>query len=391
MIINFIKLRELFFNLAAKPENSSGRIHPEEPCPLRTVYQRDRDRIIHSKAFRRLKFKSQVFFANTNDLYRTRLTHTIEVSQIARTIACNLGLNVDLCEAVALSHDLGHSPFGHTGEEKLNQLLMNIGGFNHNIQTVKLVTRLERQYLAFFGLNLASETLEGIFKHNGPFDCKGEINSIFRSEITLIGGCKHYPTLEAQVASLSDDIAYCAHDISDAFESRVLTASDLRKAPFFSDFLTNDRNIMKNIPEDLIVAQACRNLIKFLVNDLIDQTKDRLNLITERSLSKKEFSNELQVSFSRETTIRIKNLKQFLFDNFYRSSTINLMREKAEEVIEKLFKHYIKNYDNLPNSWKENPYYLSFTDEEYKRLNLVGDFIGGMTDKYALDIYEKIN
>ena len=383
-------MRELFFNLAAKPEKSFGRMFSEKPCPLRTVFQRDRDRIIHSKAFRRLKFKSQVFFANTNDLYRTRLTHTIEVSQIARTIAFNLGLNLDLCEAIALSHDLGHPPFGHTGEEVLNELMLRAGGFNHNLQTLKIVSRLERQYSSFYGLNLTRETLEGILKHNGPFDCEEEIKNMLRTEITFIGDSSLYPTLESQVASIADDIAYCSHDIFDAYESEILTLSDLRCSPFFSDFLIEKNSLERNVPEDIMVAQACRDLIKELVNDVIEETKEKLNLMNKEQISDKALYEKPKVSFSIDTNLKVNNLKKFLFENFYRSSVINVMRKKGEEVITKLFMHYTKNYNSLPETMRGNPHYLSFSDLECRKLNLVGDFISGMTDKYALDIYEKI-
>ena len=383
-------MRELFFNLAAKPEKSSGRMFSEKPCPLRTVFQRDRDRIIHSKAFRRLKFKSQVFFANTNDLYRTRLTHTIEVSQIARTIAFNLGLNLDLCEAIALSHDLGHPPFGHTGEEVLNELMLGVGGFNHNLQTLKIVTRLERQYSSFYGLNLTCETLEGIFKHNGPFDCEKEISNMLETEINFIGDPGIHPTLESQVASIADDIAYCSHDIFDAYESEILTLADLRSSPFFSDFLVEKNEQEKNVPEEIMVAQACRDLIKELVNDVIEETKNKLNLFNREPISDKALYEKPKVSFSIDTNLKVNNLKKFLFDNFYRSSVINVMRKKGEEVIIKLFDHYTKNHNSLPEKLTKNPHYFSFSDFECRKLNLVADFISGMTDKYALDIYEKI-
>ncbi len=382
-------MRELFFNLAAKPEKSFGRIFSEKPCPLRTVFQRDRDRIIHSKAFRRLKFKSQVFFANTNDLYRTRLTHTIEVSQIARTLAFNLGLNLDLCEAIALSHDLGHPPFGHTGEEILNELMVNEGGFNHNLQALKIVTRLERQYPSFHGLNLTYETLEGIFKHNGPFECDEKIKNMFETEITFTGDSSLYPSLEAQVASIADDIAYCSHDISDAYESQILSLSDLRNSPFFSDFLI-ESNRQKNIPENIIVAQACRDLIKELVSDVIEETKAKINFFNQKKRPDKNLFEQSKVSFSIDTNLKVNKLKKFLFDNFYRSSVINVMRKKGEKVILKLFNYYKENFNDLPDSLTKNPHYFLFSDLESRKINLVGDFISGMTDKYALDIYEKI-
>ena len=229
-------------NIAADPNKSLGRVHKEEPCSIRSIFQRDRDRIIHSKSFRKLQNKSQVFFSTTNDIFRTRLTHTIEVSQIARTIANVLGLNIDLCETVALAHDLGHPPFGHTGEERLNSLMQEIGGFDHNFQTLKVVTILERQYYNFYGLNLCFESLDGIVKHNGPISENNKMIKVFWDENISLGGdrgidLKLLPSLEAQVASLSDDIAYCAHDISDGHEAGILSLMSLKSAPFFQEFL----------------------------------------------------------------------------------------------------------------------------------------------------------
>ena len=218
----------MFFNLAAKPEKSSGRMFREKPCPLRTVFQRDRDRIIHSKAFRRLKFKSQVFFANTNDLYRTRLTHTIEVSQIARTIARMLVLDEDLSEVIALAHDLGHTPFGHAGEEALNKSMLDYGGFDHNAQTLRIITLLEKKYFSFDGLNLTWETLEGIVKHNGPLEKNHlpfAIQDYLKNGMNL--EIETWCGPEAQVAALSDDIAYFSHDFEDGVRANFFTLEEI--------------------------------------------------------------------------------------------------------------------------------------------------------------------
>ena len=259
-------------NIASDPNKSLGRVYREAPCSIRSPFQRDRDRIIHSKAFRKLQNKSQVFFSTTNDIFRTRLTHTLEVSQIARTIANHLNLNIDLCETIALAHDLGHPPFGHTGEERLNSLTHEIGGFDHNFQTLKVVTILERQYSNFYGLNLCFESLDGIVKHNGPVDDKNKIIRAFWDQNIFVGKIRaRYlslsPSLEAQVASLSDDIAYCAHDIADGYEAGILSYESLKNSPFFGDFLVSEPMFEDSI--SLSVAQACRDLIRFLVNDLI--------------------------------------------------------------------------------------------------------------------------
>ena len=234
-------------------------MYQEDPCAIRSIFQRDRDRIIHSKAFRKLQNKSQVFFSTTNDIFRTRLTHTIEVSQIARTIANHLSLNIDLCETIALAHDLGHPPFGHSGEESLNSLMDEVGGFDHNLQTLKVVTILERQYAQFSGLNLCFESLDGIVKHNGPIGDNNKMITVFWNENISLGGdrgidLKLLPSLEAQVASLSDDIAYCAHDISDGHEAGILSLMSLQRAPFFQEFLCLKQSF--EVPVSLSVAQG---------------------------------------------------------------------------------------------------------------------------------------
>jgi dGTPase len=372
-------------NVASDPKNSLGRVHQEQLCSLRSVFQRDRDRIIHSKSFRKLQNKSQVFFSTTNDIFRTRLTHTIEVSQIARTIANNLELNADLCETIALAHDLGHPPFGHTGEETLNSLMKEVGGFDHNFQTLKVVTILEKQYQEFNGLNLSFESLDGIVKHNGPVDKEFKKIKIFWDENISIGDLTSLPSLEAQVASLADDIAYCAHDIADGHEAGILSYSALKQSPFFAQFLDLDRSV-----EDLaslIVAKGCRCLIKYLVNDLISQSRENICSYKGR---KSDLNISALIKFSTDTIKKVVELKKFLFKNLYRSKEVNLMRDKAERVVTALFKHYLKSLDEVPTSFLNNNYYSTFKTLNYKKLNLVGDFIASMTDKEALEIFEKV-
>ena len=378
-------------NLASDPNRSLGRVHKEKPCTIRSIFQRDRDRIIHSKAFRKLQNKSQVFFSTTNDIFRTRLTHTIEVSQIARTIANHLGLNIDLCETIALAHDLGHPPFGHTGEERLNNLMKEVGGFDHNFQTLKLVTILERQYVKFSGLNLCFESLDGIVKHNGPIGEKNRAIRLFWDQNIALGKgrAKHqlslFPSLEAQVASLSDDIAYCAHDIADGHEARILSYANLKNSPFFGEFLLSDKTSERS--DLLSVAQGCRDLIRYLVDDLISQTYDNINNI-QKSTTDMKISN--LIAFSSETAKKVVELKKYLFKNLYRSEEINLMRGQAEEVVNALFEYYFENLDNVPPSLKENKYYLKFKSFRHRKLNLVGDFIASMTDKEALETFDQI-
>ena len=378
-------------NIATDPNKSLGRVHQEKPCAIRSIFQRDRDRIIHSKAFRKLQNKSQVFFSTTNDIFRTRLTHTIEVSQIARTIANHLSLNIDLCETVALAHDLGHPPFGHTGEERLNNLMQEVGGFDHNFQTLKLVTILERQYMKFSGLNLCFESLDGIVKHNGPIDKKNKTIRLFWDENIALGegsGMHHlslFPSLEAQVASLSDDIAYCAHDIADGHEAGILSYVNLRSSPFFGEFLMSEQT--KQYNDSLLVAQGCRDLIRYLVNDLIFQAQKNIKDL-QKNASGTKTSN--LIAFSSGTLKKVVELKKYLFKNLYRSEEINFMRSQAEEVVNTLFEYYFDNLDNIPLSFMDNKYYSKFESFRHRKLNLVGDFIASMTDKEALETFDQI-
>ena len=377
--------------IASDPNKSKGRVHEEKPCAIRSIFQRDRDRIIHSKAFRKLQNKSQVFFSTTNDIFRTRLTHTIEVSQISRTIANHLGLNIDLCETVALAHDLGHPPFGHTGEERLNNLMQEVGGFDHNFQTLKTVTVLERQYVKFSGLNLCFESLDGIVKHNGPIDGKNKPVSLFWDENIALGessGERYlslFPSLEAQVASLSDDIAYCAHDIADGHEAGILSYENLTTSPFFGEFLVSEQPREYHV--SLSVAQGCRDLIRYLVNDLIFQTQKNIkDLQTNASNTK----NSNLIAFSSGTVKKVVALKKYLFKNLYRSEEINFMRSQAEEIVNTLFEYYLENLDDIPLSFIENKYYSKFESFRDRKLNLVGDFIASMTDKEALETFGQI-
>ena len=378
-------------NIASDPNKSLGRVHREAPCSIRSPFQRDRDRIIHSKAFRKLQNKSQVFFSTTNDIFRTRLTHTLEVSQIARTIANHMRLNIDLCETIALAHDLGHPPFGHTGEERLNSLIHEIGGFDHNFQTLKVVTILERQYSNFYGLNLCFESLDGIVKHNGPVDDKNKIIKAFWDQNIFVGKINaRYlslsPSLEAQVASLSDDIAYCAHDIADGYEAGILSYESLKNSPFFGEFLVSEPLFEDSI--SLSVAQACRDLIRFLVNDLISCSSKNIEGLQKNAA---DINTPNQIAFSSDTVKKILELKSYLFKNLYRSQEINSMRSQAGGVVNALFEHYFDNFDRIPALFLENEYYSKFKNSKHRKLNLLGDFIASMTDKEALETFDRIS
>ena len=347
-------------NIASDPNKSLGRVYQEDPCSIRSIFQRDRDRIIHSKAFRKLQNKSQVFFSTTNDIFRTRLTHTIEVSQIARTIANHLSLNIDLCETIALAHDLGHPPFGHSGEESLNSLMDEVGGFDHNLQTLKVVTILERQYAQFSGLNLCFESFDGIVKHNGPIGDNNKMITVFWNENISLGGdrgidLKLLPSLEAQVASLSDDIAYCAHDISDGYEAGILSLMSLQRAPFFQEFLCLKQSF--EVPVSLSVAQGCRDLIKYLVNDLIEHSRDNIRNLYKNPA---RMSTANLIDFSPDTTKKVLELKKYLFKNLYRSMEINFMRREAEGVLKVVFGPFFNSLDDIPKLHSEKSYYSRF-------------------------------
>ena len=372
-------------SLASNPNNSLGRVYEEEPCRLRSVFQRDRDRIIHSNAFRKLQNKSQVFFSTTNDTFRTRLTHTIEVSQIARTIATILNLNADLCETVALAHDLGHPPFGHTGEESLNMLMKEVGGFDHNLHTLKVVTILEKQYVNFNGLNLSFESLDGIVKHNGPIISGQSETKLFWDQNIALGDLTLFPSLEAQVASLSDDIAYCSHDIADGYRAGILSYNELKKSPFFGDFLSTNETF-ENM-EALSVSQGCRELIKYLVNDLINNSLKNINDVVINT-SNINLSN--QIKFSVDASKKVVELKKYLFKNLYRSKEVNLIRNKAECIVRALFKYYFNRLSDVPKHFLENSYYSKLKTSNQKKLKIVGDFIACMTDKEALETFEEI-
>ena len=366
-------------------------MHQEAPCSIRSIFQRDRDRIIHSKAFRKLQNKSQVFFSTTNDIFRTRLTHTLEVSQIARTIANHLGLNIDLCETIALAHDLGHPPFGHTGEEILNSLMYDIGGFDHNLQTLKIIMVLERQYSNFYGLNLCFESLDGIIKHNGPIDDKNTMIKAFWDENVLLGKVRarylsRSPSLEAQVASLSDDIAYCAHDIADGYEAGILSYESLKNCPFFGGLLVSEPQLGDSV--SLLVAQGCRDLIKYLVNDLISHSLKNLKHLPKNA-AYRNMPN--QIKFSSDTMKKVVELKEYLFKSLYRSKEINSMRNEAERVVSALFDYHFENLDTIPVSFLENKYYTKFKNFRQRKLHIVGDFIASMTDKEALETFNRIS
>ncbi|MFC1753457.1 deoxyguanosinetriphosphate triphosphohydrolase [Thermoproteota archaeon] len=363
---------------AMKEELSRGREHEDSKThPYRSIYQRDRDRIIHSAAFRRLEYKTQVFVYNEGDYYRTRLTHTIEVSQIARTIANVLGLNEYLVEAIALAHDLGHPPFGHEGEEELNKLMRNHGGFNHNIQTLRTVELLEQRYPKFRGLNLTWETREGIAKHNTTYD-KIVAKKIERFEP------KKLPTLEAQVVDLADEIAYNNHDLDDGLTSKLINESDLEKLQLWKKANNHIQKNYGNISEKMRKYQHIRFLINYLVNDVITQSQKNLARLKINSVDDARNAKQKTIAFSDDVRSKLVPLRSFLLDKFYHHYRVVRMANKARRFIGDLFEIFTKNTKALPNDFQKH---IKTKEDQYL---IVCDYISGMTDRYALNEHKKL-
>jgi len=359
---------------AMKSYDTRGRAYKEKGHPYRSVYQRDRDRIIHSAAFRRLEYKTQVFVNHEGDYYRTRLTHTIEVAQIARTIAAALRLNVDLTEAIALAHDLGHTPFGHSGEDALNELMIKFGGFNHNLHGLRVVDLLEERYPDFPGLNLCWEVREGIIKHSSAFDKSVKIKSLAPEEM---------PTLETQVVDIADEIAYDNHDLDDGITSGLLKETTLEKLPIWNKISKEtDKKYAKILPEKrkyLII----RSLIDLQVTDLIQETERIITKLKFKTCSQvKRFDTKI-VSFSKQVRDLRKPLRQCLMENLYNHYRVIRMSNKAKRFIQELFSLYLTNPRQLPPHIQKN-----IPADGVRRV--ICDYIAGMTDRYALDEYKKL-
>ena len=374
---NYIKEFEdrYLASYAMKSRKSRGRAYREKEHPYRSCYQRDRDRIIHSAAFRRLEYKTQVFVNHEGDYYRTRLTHTLEVSQIARTIASGLRLNADLVEAIALAHDLGHTPFGHSGEEALNELMLDFGGFNHNLQGLRIVDALEERYPEFPGLNLSWEVREGIVRHSSLYDESVEIEE-FKSD--------KMPALETQVVDIADEIAYNNHDIDDGLTSGLLDETGLKKVKLWN---MADKSVSARYPKlktQLKKYQIIRLLLDMQVTDLLEETKKRIKKAKVRTLDDCRSLDCKVVAFSREMEGLRLPLRDFLMQNLYRNYRVVRMSNKAKRFIKELFEVYLNNPEQLP--WETN---LRIKKGENTR-RVICDYIAGMTDRYALDEYKKL-
>ncbi len=364
------------------PIRSRGRYYFEKKSKFRSAYQRDRDRIIHSTAFRRLKHKTQVFVNTTGDHYRTRITHSLEVAQISRTLAKCFNLNEDLCETLSLAHDLGHTPFGHAGEEALNECMENYGGFDHNIQTVRIVTLLEKKYYKFKGLNLSFETLDGLIKHNGPVFDLTKYNNIlgvnfFKNKIKF----NENSYLESQIASISDDIAYNSHDLEDGLKANLFKIEDLTNIPILSDIIKKQKKMINFKNKELIIRQIVREIINQMVEDIIQNTKKNIKknkLKKPKDVIKIPYAT---VCFSSNMSLFDFSIKEFLREKMYYSKNVLKKTNQGKKIIKYLFMKIKKN----PEKYIKSDYFNKSAKERS-----ISDFIAGMTDRYAINLYNQI-
>ncbi|QKV17747.1 deoxyguanosinetriphosphate triphosphohydrolase [Oricola thermophila] len=379
---------------ATCPEKSRGRFVDEPRSRTRTEFQRDRDRIVHSTAFRRLKHKTQVFFSHEGDHYRTRLTHTIEVSQIARALARAFRLDEDLAEAVALVHDFGHTPFGHTGEDVLNELMADYGGFDHNAQALRVVTKLERRYAEFDGLNLTWETLEGLVKHNGPLE-DPETGRGTRGPVppTILNYCAlhdleidRHAGLEAQLAAISDDIAYNTHDIDDGLRAGLLNFDMLREVTLAREILDEVDRLYPGLDDSRRGHETTRRLITRMVEDVIARTTQNLSELEPTSVEDIYRAGRTMAEFSPEMASLERELKDFMFANMYRHPDVMRVRAQAEEIVRGLFAAFMAQPEKMGGHWSEQ---LSQVDEP-ALARRVADYLAGMTDTFALSEHRRL-
>jgi dGTPase len=376
---------------------SRGRFHDEPPSASRSAFRRDADRIIHSTAFRRLKHKTQVFVFHEGDHYRTRLSHTLEVTQIARALARSLGLDEDLAEALALAHDLGHPPFGHAGERALDACLADFGGFDHNAQTLRVVTAIERRYPAFDGLNLSWETLEGIVKHNGPLtDTEGNATGKYREsgvpKIIADYNAAHdlalwsHASAEAQVAAIADDIAYDAHDLDDGLRADLFSLADLAEVPVIGGLLRDVREQYPGIDPARLTHELVRRLIGRLIEDVMAESVRRLGAAAPTSADEVRAAGAAMVAFSAMMASTDRAIKAFLWTNMYRHPRVIAVMTDAEEVVRALFARFFVQPNDMPGEWADG---LEAADPA-ARARRVADFIAGMTDGFALSEHARL-
>jgi len=377
-------VRELAI-FAVLPNESKGRAYNEDQSNYRNEFQRDRDRIIHSSAFRRLEYKTQVFVNHEGDMFRTRLTHSIEVSQIGRTIARALNVNEDLTEAICLAHDLGHTPFGHAGQDALNSCMKDFGGFEHNLQSLRIVDLLEERYADFPGLNLTYETREGILKH-----CSQK-NALGLGELGQRFIKKNKPSLEAQIANIADEIAYNNHDIDDGLRANLLNIDSLRESKFVE---SNYREVVKkwkDLNERQIRHEIVRRMIDYIVSDLIETSKDLIGKYKPASVDSIRECGKSLIKMSQTTEKEHNNLKKILRKNLYQHEQVNLMSQRATETVKYLFNIYMEQPIFLTDELHMKITKDSRIKDEQRKARIIADYIAGMTDRFALSEYKRIS
>ncbi|MEM9279052.1 MAG: deoxyguanosinetriphosphate triphosphohydrolase [Pseudomonadota bacterium] len=365
---------------------SKGRLFAEPVSPTRTPFQRDRDRIIHSTAFRRLKHKTQVFVHHVGDHYRTRLTHSIEVSQIARSLARALKVDEDLAECLALCHDFGHTPFGHAGEDTLDELMKEWGGFDHNAQSLRVVTELEQQYAGFDGLNLSWETLEGLVKHNGPLTGDDVPLSILNFNRTFDLELETHASIEAQCAAIADDIAYNAHDLDDGLRAGLFGLDDLADVPISGETLDFVRKKYPELEDRRVRHEIIRRQITTMVEDVISNSLANLDAVSPGSALDVRTCGKTIVCFGDQMIEKEKSIKAFLFDRVYRAPELMVMRHAAEKIIQDIFASYMQYPDTMPESLKKHV----SRNPSGNTPRVVADFIASMTDSYAINEHQRL-
>ena len=373
---------------ATRPGDSRGRLHSEPESASRTCFQRDRDRIIHSGAFRRMQYKTQVFVNHEGDFFRTRLTHSLEVAQIARSVCRSLGLDEDLAEALALAHDLGHTPFGHAGEDALKEAMEPFGGFDHNAQSLRVVTLLEQRYPSFDGLNLTWETLEGLVKHNGPI-----IEPIPRAIAEYVAGHDLELTThagpEAQVAALADDVAYNNHDIDDGLRAGLFAVADLEDVPLVGPLFDRARTAHPDLDWSRLIHEVVRQMIGAMVTDLTEETRRRLAESGAGTAAEVRALGRPVASFSEKMISNDKALKEFLHANMYRHYKLNRMTSKARRVVRDLFSLLVAEPECLPSEWRARAG-AAGEPGDLETARIVADYIAGLTDRHALDEHRRL-
>jgi dGTPase len=374
---------------ACRPDHSLGRIHAEPESQYRTCFQRDRDRIVHSAAFRRLKYKTQVFVYHVGDHYRTRLTHTLEVAQVARTLARALMVNEDLAETVALAHDLGHTPFAHMGEDTLDECMKDVGGYDHNDQSLRVLVLLEHKYPEWRGLNLTWETLEGVVKHNGPHEGPvSETLKIVQDKKDL--RLSTYASVEAQVAALADDIAYNTHDVQDGLGEELFTLKDIEDVKLLANIKAQCRKRWPGIADDLLAHAILRDLLGRMVEDVLAETRRRLDKLNPQSPDDVRMAGRPMVAFSDEMLKQVDELRTFLRKRMYMHSSVNRLRLKVGRIVRDLYGAFMSDYTVLPEDWQAKVAAAGGPGNRKAHARVVADYIAGMTDRFAIREHEKM-